>query len=113
MVAESDAMLLSVWNTLTEKGYSLDNTYVIYVSDHGELKFEHRQVYKASMYEGSVRVPMQIAGPGIKAGRRVKKLTSLIDVFPTLLDMAMVSNASAYDNLNGKSLLAAAGDKSV
>jgi len=58
--------------------------------------FEHRQVYKASMYEGSVRVPMQIAGPGIKAGRRVKKLASLIDVFPTLLDMARVSNASAY-----------------
>lgn len=114
MAAEADDMLSGVWNALVEKGYGLKNTYVIYVSDHGELKFQHRQVYKASMYEGSVRIPLQIAGPGIKGGKQLKNhLTSLLDVFPTLLDMAQVTNESAYANLNGKSLLAAAGGKSV
>eukprot|EP00928_Gymnodinium_smaydae_P058384 TRINITY_DN4158_c0_g2_i1.p1 TRINITY_DN4158_c0_g2~~TRINITY_DN4158_c0_g2_i1.p1 ORF type:complete len:610 (-),score=140.58 TRINITY_DN4158_c0_g2_i1:49-1803(-) len=113
MVAESDAMLSAVWNALTEKGYSLDDTYVLVVSDHGEMKFEHRQMNKASMYEGSVRVPLQIAGPGVKKGLRVDShITSLLDVFPTLLDMAQVTDKSAYSALSGKSVLAVAGAES-
>jgi len=114
MVAEADAMLGSVWDTLNKKGYNLMNTYVIYISDHGELKFEHRQVYKASMFEGSVRVPMQIAGPGIKRNQHITShLVSLVDVFPTLLDMAQEANSKTYYGLNGKSLLPAAGGNSV
>ena len=38
--------------------------YVVFVSDHGEMNMEHRQIWKNSMYEPSVRVPFQIAGPG-------------------------------------------------
>eukprot|EP00928_Gymnodinium_smaydae_P084900 TRINITY_DN6818_c0_g1_i2.p1 TRINITY_DN6818_c0_g1~~TRINITY_DN6818_c0_g1_i2.p1 ORF type:complete len:544 (+),score=103.34 TRINITY_DN6818_c0_g1_i2:215-1633(+) len=114
MVAESDAMLGKIWDALTSKGYSLDNTYVLFVSDHGEMRFEHRQVMKASMYEASARVPFQIAGPGIKAGQRIDdRLASLLDVFPTLLDMARESDWTSHKGLEGQSLLAAAGGSSV
>jgi len=114
MCAESDAMLSQIWDGLYRKGYNLANTYVIYVSDHGEMKFEHRQVYKSSMYEGSVRVPFQIAGPGVSRGKRMDKhLTSLLDVFPTLLDMAGEKNWASHTNLMGRSVLAAAGGASV
>lgn len=114
MCAEADQMLSGIWDTLVNKGYTLDNTYIIYVSDHGEMKFEHRQMYKASLYEGSGRVPLTIAGPGITKGKHVDThVTSLLDVFPTLLDMAQVSDEKAYAKLEGRSVLAAAGGKSV
>ena len=40
------------------------------------------------MYEPAERVTMMIAGPGIAAGQTISNLTSLLDVFPTLLEMA-------------------------
>lgn len=114
MCAEADQMLSGIWNALLDKGYSVDDTYLLYVSDHGEMKFEHRQMYKASLYEGSARVPLQIAGPGITKGAHVDNyITSLLDVFPTLLDMAQVTNWESYPWLQGRSVLAAAGGKSV
>jgi len=83
MCAETDYLLGRVWKALTQKGYSLVDTYVIYVSDHGEMNMEHRQVWKNSMYEASSRVPFSIAGPGIARGKRVEQMASLVDVFPT------------------------------
>lgn len=105
MCAETDYLLGRVWKALTQKGYSLDDTYVIYLSDHGEMNMEHRQVWKNSMYEASSRVPFQIAGPGIAKGKRVEQLTSLVDVFPTLLDMAQEKDWAKHAELVGKSLL--------
>merc|ERR1719473_1268431 len=106
-------MLKQIRESLLAKGYDLHNTYVMYVSDHGELKFEHRQVYKAAMYEGSVRVPLQIAGPGIKAQRIDSHIVSLLDIFPTLLDMAGQKDKEAYSNFAGMSLLSVAGGQSA
>jgi len=114
MNAEADAMIQSIWDALVDRGYGLHDTYVVYVSDHGELAFDHRLVYKASMYEGSVRVPIQLAGPGITQGQRVDThVASLLDIFPTLLDMAGESAYSKYSALAGKSLLKVAGGTSV
>lgn len=57
-------------------------------SDHGEMHLEHRHVEKMTHYEGSARIPLIIAGPGIVAGRMETRLTSLLDIFPTLVDVA-------------------------
>ena len=83
MCAETDYLLGRVLDKANATGH-LKNTYVIYVSDHGEMNMEHRQVWKNSMYEASSRVPMIVAGPGVPAGRLVTNLTSLLDVFPTM-----------------------------
>ncbi len=101
MVAETDAMLGQVLDTLEATG-QLDNTYVIFASDHGEMNMEHRQTLKNAMYEASARVPLIVAGPGLQQGVISDDLISLIDLFPTLMDMA---NLDHPEGLDGVSLL--------
>ncbi len=101
MCAEADAMVGAVYNAMQELGLAED-TYFVFSSDHGELALEHQDWYKMSMYEGSVRVPLVMAGPGIQPGRRVSNLVSLIDLGPTLMDMG---GLPARDGLEGESLL--------
>merc|ERR550525_2072658 len=67
MCNQTDQMLGSVWSKAGESG-NLDNTIVIFTSDHGEMHMEHRQHLKNSMFEGSARVPLLVAGPGSKPG---------------------------------------------
>lgn len=91
MCAETDWLLGTVLSAAKSLGL-LDNTYIVFVSDHGEMNMEHRQVWKNSMYEASERVPMIIAAPyaphlNVPANVVVKNLTSLLDVYPTLVDM--------------------------
>ena len=76
----------------------------LFNSDHGEMAMEHRQVWKNTMYEGSSRVPMMLAGPGVPAGARVTQLTQLLDVYPTLLHI-FGQAAPAGMALDGASLL--------
>lgn len=101
MCAEADAMLGQVISALRETGM-LNNTIVIFTADHGELAMEHRQFYKMSMYEGSSHVPLLIMGPGLMSGLQVNQLVSLVDLYPTVLDIADIS---AVGILSGHSLL--------
>ncbi|KAG7490676.1 arylsulfatase K [Solea senegalensis] len=101
MCAEADAMLGQVISSLRETGL-LNNTVVIFTSDHGELAMEHRQFYKMSMFEGSSHVPLLVMGPGLMSGRRVDQLVSLVDLYPTVLDVAGISSVV---DLSGHSLL--------
>merc|ERR1712217_488312 len=97
MSKQTDTMLGSVWQKAAETG-NLENTLVIFTSDHGEMHMEHRQHLKNSMYEGSARVPLLIAGPMSKPGRAsrndfkngavVKDPASLLDLYPTFVDAA-------------------------
>ena len=100
MCVETDYLLGRVIDKANATGH-LENTFVIYVSDHGEMNMEHRQVWKNSMYEASARVPMIIAGPGVPAGRRVSNLTSLLDLYPTMVDIV---GGEKPDWLDGHSL---------
>lgn len=69
-----------------------DQTLVIVVGDHGEsLNGEHeepRPYHGYMLYESTLHVPLIVSLPGrVPAGRRVPTLVSLVDVFPTLLDL--------------------------
>uniref|UniRef100_A0A672JL53 Arylsulfatase K n=1 Tax=Salarias fasciatus TaxID=181472 RepID=A0A672JL53_SALFA len=101
MCAEADAMLGQVISALRETGL-LSNTVVIFTSDHGELAMEHRQFYKMSMFEGSSHVPLLIMGPGLMSGLQVNQLVSLVDLYPTVLE---ITDISPVGNLSGHSLL--------
>ncbi|KAF6729324.1 Arylsulfatase K [Oryzias melastigma] len=101
MCAEADAMLGQVISALRETKL-LSNTIVIFTADHGELAMEHRQFYKMSMYEGSSHVPLLIMGPGLMSGLQVNQPVSLVDLYPTVLEIAAIS---AVSNLSGYSLL--------
>lgn len=94
-VAEADALVGDVLRAANATGH-LNNTIVVFTSDHGELAMEHRQDLKNAMYEGAVRVPLIVAGFStpqfaMPAGAVVTNLTSLLDVYPTLMDVAGAS----------------------
>jgi arylsulfatase A-like enzyme len=105
MCAETDYLLGRVLDAARSSGHWDDSTYVIFLSDHGEMAMEHRQVWKNSMYEASSRVPLMIAGPGVAAGRTETGLASLLDVYPTILDVFGVDHIVAGVALDGASLL--------
>ena len=65
-----------------------DNTVVIYLSDHGEMAGQHGIWQKQCFYEASVRVPMILRTPRGAAGQRIGASVSLVDLLPTLLDLA-------------------------
>ena len=64
------------------------NTVVVYLSDHGEMAGQHGIWQKQCFYEASVRVPMILRTPRGAAGQRIGTNVSLVDVLPTLLDLA-------------------------
>ena len=77
-----------IHRALRETG-RLDNTYFIFTSDNGFFHGQHRFSWgKGLAYEESARVPLVIAGPGIRAGdKRIEPVTPL-DIAPTVLDLA-------------------------
>jgi len=72
----------------------LDNTVVIVTSDHGDMLGERGLWYKMNFFEHSARVPLIIAGPGVKQGS-VDAPVSLVDLLPTLLDIATTDDTPA------------------
>jgi arylsulfatase A-like enzyme len=68
----------------------LDNTIVVYSSDHGEMLGDHNRWHKSVPYQESVGVPLIIGGPGVKQGLRSNALVSHIDIAATFLDYAGV-----------------------
>ncbi len=101
MCAETDAMVGEVLDEMDRLGLA-ENTYFIFSSDHGENNMEHRQFYKMNMYESSVRVPLVIAGPGVRRAVILDNIVSLIDIYPTLMDMA---NLECPPGRDGQSLM--------
>ena len=76
-------------DALEESG-QLNNTVVIFTSDHGETLGDHGLLLKGCrFYESLVRVPLVISWPGrFKSGLRSRALVELTDIAPTLLDLA-------------------------
>jgi len=71
----------------------LDNSYICFTADHGEMLGDHNMFRKAFAYEGSARIPLVLAGPresGILPDRKYKPVVELRDIMPTLLDCAGV-----------------------
>ncbi len=101
MIAEADAMLGAMLSALDRLGLT-DSTHVIFASDHGDMAMEHSLYYKMSFYEASARIPLIVRGPGLSRGRRVKELASLVDLHPTLLELAGIR---ATEPLDGHSLV--------
>ena len=85
-----DEQVGQIMDALERRGV-LDNTAVIFTSDHGDCLTDHGHSQKWNMYESTVKVPAVVAWPGkIQAGTRVKELVSLFDFGPTILEMAGV-----------------------
>ena len=80
----------------------LDNTILLFTSDHG-CHFKTRNAeYKRSCHESSIRIPTALHGPGFDAGGQLQQLISLVDLPPTLLDAAGIP---VPKEMQGRSIL--------
>ncbi len=89
--------------TLRESGL-LDNTIIVFLSDHGDMLFRHNMVAKRCFYEEAANVPLILSGkPLLKwRGTKESRLAQLSDVMPTLLELC---NLPIPDSVEGIPLL--------
>ncbi len=96
-----DRAMARILDALEDAG-EIEDTYVLYLSDHGYLLGEHRSVGKMLPYEGSIRIPLIIRGPGVPKGRSTAAMTLTLDLAPTLLEIA---GAAPDAGMDGRSLM--------
>jgi choline-sulfatase len=77
---------------------------IVFLSDHGEMLGDKGLWFKMSFFEGSARVPLMIAAPGLPAGR-VETPVSAIDVVPTLAALAGIAPEEVQPWTDGVNLL--------
>jgi len=102
LVTHMDTQIGSILDVLRKTGLA-DDTVVIYTSDHGEMAGEHGMWWKSCFYEGSAGVPLIVSGPRrFAAGRVAREVVSLLDIAPTLTEVA---GAKPLPHARGRSLL--------
>ena len=103
-VSYFDDILGELLAVLRQTGLA-QNTVVIVTTDHGDMLGEHGLWYKKTFYEDACRIPLILHHPAL-APRRVTANVSLVDLLPTLLDIAGDAGLeSAVEPLPGSSLL--------
>ena len=90
--------------SILERTRMLDDTVIVFASDHGDMLGERGLWFKMCFYEGSARVPLMIAGQGIAPGRRATPVSNL-DLCPTLCDIAGIDIAAIKPWTDGQSLV--------
>jgi choline-sulfatase len=89
-VSMIDKQVGDILDALEARG-ALDDTIVIFTSDHGDCLGDHGHSQKWNMYQSTVHVPAIVAGPGIPQDQRVKDNVALFDFAPTILEFAGVT----------------------
>ncbi len=89
-ITHIDHQIRKVIGTLREEGL-LEDTYILFTSDHGDMLGNHGLWAKRCFYEYSARVPLILAGPAndgkVKKNHVDSRLTGIQDIMPTLLDL--------------------------
>ncbi|MEM6278190.1 MAG: sulfatase-like hydrolase/transferase [Verrucomicrobiota bacterium] len=104
-VSMIDEQVGKIMESLEEQGY-LENSILIFTSDHGDCLTDHGHSQKWTMYEQVTRVPLIVWTPDGRfgRGRKVDELVSLFDLGPTILEMA---GCEVPDHFSAESLLPA------
>ncbi len=106
MISHLDHEFGRVMAVLGEQGLT-DDTLIVFAGDNGLAVGQHGLMGKQNCYEHSVRVPLIFAGPGVPEGQRSEAFAYLLDIFPTLCELA---DTPLPDSVEGHSLVAAMRD---
>lgn len=89
MISHMDYDIGRILDTLDARGLR-ENTIVVYTSDHGLGVGQHGLMGKQNLYDHSMRIPLIMRGPGVPVGLSCGALLYLLDLYPTLLELAGV-----------------------
>ena len=109
-----DEWIGNIYSTL-EKRMVLNNTFILFTADHGDMMGDHFHWRKGYPYYGSASIPMLVSWPpsmeaahggriSVKRGSVLEAVVELRDLFPTFLDVANIS-LKRGKKLNGSSLI--------
>lgn len=104
MITHMDGQIGRIFDALDDQGL-MENTIVIFASDHGLALGSHGLLGKQSVYDHSMHAPLIIAGPGIPAGTQQQALVYLHDIFPTICDFAKVPIPESVEGISLKKII--------
>ncbi|MBL9114670.1 MAG: sulfatase [Verrucomicrobiaceae bacterium] len=99
-VSFTDSQVGRLLTALEESGHA-DDTIVVLWGDHGWHLGEKEITGKNTLWDRGTKVPLVFAGPGVTAGQKCAQPAELLDIYPTLIDLASVP---PRDDLEGISL---------
>ncbi len=99
MITHLDAQVGEVLGALEASGKA-DDTLIVFAGDNGLAVGQHGLLGKQNMYEHSVRVPLILCGPGVPSGERRDAFAYLIDVYPTLAELAGIPLPESVEGLS-------------
>lgn len=103
LCTQIDHQIRYVIGTLRQEGV-LDNTIIMFTSDHGEMLGDHNMLGKQTFYEGSTNIPMIVMpnkdNPRVPTGDVDDRLVAFCDVMPTLLDLAKIDIPDSVDGVS-------------
>jgi len=104
MISYVDSKIAALREALTNSGMA-DDTIIIFAADHGEMMGERGMWYKQHFFEWAAHVPLIMHCPERWEPNRISKNCSLVDIMPTLLDLACDRPFTDYANsIDGHSL---------
>jgi choline-sulfatase len=103
-VSYVDDQFGSLLSALRDSGFA-DDTVVVVLADHGDMLGERGLWYKMSFFEPACRIPLIVHAPRRFAARRIAGSASLVDVAPTLMELAGCKPQDRATALDGRSLL--------
>lgn len=90
--------------SVLERTRMVDDTIILFCSDHGDMLGERGLWFKMCFFEGATRVPLMISGKGIPA-ELIEAPTSNLDVLPTLCELAGIDLSAIMSWTEGQSLV--------
>jgi len=111
MISYIDELFGRLMTALMDSGFN-DNTVIMFSSDHGDMIGERGMWFKKTLYNPAIQVPMIISHPEI-APNRIGSPVSLLDVFPTMLELAEIPLEKITTAIEGRSLIPALRGESI
>lgn len=111
MISYVDDLFGRLMDALNDTEFAED-TVIIFTADHGDMIGERGMWFKKTLYDPAVKVPLIIAHPDHRPGGSSVPV-SLLDIFPTLLDIAGIDEHQIRTPVDGKSLMPALGGEAL